>query len=164
MRDLKPALSPADFPNPQDVAEWTGFEHLQKTLSGEVAAPLIAGLLNFRLESIEPGRAVFRGIPTFQSSNPMGTTHGGWYGAILDSVMACAVMSKIGKGEVYTTLEYKVNIVRPVPAGMEVEAVSVAGHVGRTTGIADAELRGVEDGKLYATASTTCMRVPVPAP
>ena len=159
MRDLKPALSPADFPKHADGAEWTGLEYLQKTLTGEVAAPPIAGLMNFRLESVENGRAVFRGIPKFESANPMGTTHGGWYGAILDSAMACAIMSKTGKGQSYTTLEYKINIVRPVPEGMEVEAVSVAGHVGRTTGVADVELRGLEDGKLYATGSTTCLRI-----
>jgi uncharacterized protein (TIGR00369 family) len=159
MRDLKPARSPKDFPKHEDVAKWTGLEYLQKTITGEVAAPPIAGLMNFRLEAIEEGRAVFRGIPKFESANPMGTTHGGWYGAVLDSAMACAIMSKTGKGQSYTTLEYKVNIIRPVPEGMEVEAISVAGHVGRATGVADAELRGLADGKLYATASTTCMRI-----
>ena len=73
--------------------------------------------------------------------------------------MACAIMSKIGKGQSYTTLEYKINIVRPVPESMEVEAVSIAGHVGRTTGVANAEVRGLDDNRLYATASTTCMRI-----
>jgi uncharacterized protein (TIGR00369 family) len=113
--------------------------------------------MNIALHAIEFGKATFRGIPKFASFNPGGTVHGGWYGAIMDSVMACAIMSRAGKGQNFTTLEYKVNIVRPVPEGMEVEAVSVAGHVGRTTGVADAELRGVENGKLYATASTTCL-------
>ena len=159
MRDLKSAQSHADLPKPEDTANWTGLEYLQKTISGEVVAPPIAGLMNFRLEAIEEGRAVFRGIPKFESANPMGTTHGGWYGAILDSAMACAIMSKIGKGQSYTTLEYKINIVRPVPESMEVEAVSIAGHVGRTTGIANAELWGLDDKRLYATASTTCMRI-----
>ena len=158
MRDLKYAKTPDDLPGPEQK-EWTGLEYLQKTLDGEVAAPPIAGLMNFRLEAVEFGRAVFRGIPQYAAFNPGGTTHGGWYGAILDSTMACAIMSKTGKGELYTTLEYKVNIIRPVPEGMEVEAVSVASHVGRATGVADAELRGVENGKLYATGSTTCLRV-----
>ena len=158
MRDLKSAVTPEDLPGAEQ-AEWTGLEYLQKTLTGEVAAPPIAGLMNFRLEAIELGRATFRGIPKYAAFNPGGTVHGGWYGAILDSTMACAIMSKAGKGQTYTTLEYKVNIVRPVPEGMEVEAISVASHVGRATGVANAELRGVEDGKLYATGSTTCMRV-----
>jgi len=50
-------------------------------------------------------------------------------------------------------------MVRIVPAGMEVDVIGTAGHVGRKTGIADAEMRGVEDGKLYATGSTTCLRI-----
>jgi uncharacterized protein (TIGR00369 family) len=71
--------------------------------------------------------------------------------------MACAVMTKVPKGSVYTTLEYKINILRPIPLGMEVEAIGVAQHVGRSTGIANGEIRGVEDGRLYATGSTTCI-------
>jgi len=83
-----------------------------------------------------------------------------WVGAggtILDSAMACAVMSSVPKGSVYTTLEYKVNIIRPVPLGMEVDCIGVTDHVGRSTGIAHGEVRGVENGKLYATGSTTCI-------
>ena len=30
-------------------------------------------------------------------------------------------------------------------------------HAGRSTGVATGEIRGVEDGKLYATGSTTCI-------
>jgi len=37
------------------------------------------------------------------------------------------------------------------------EAIGTAQHVGRSTGIAIGEIRGVEDGKLYATGSTTCI-------
>ena len=159
MRDLSYAKTPEDLPSREDAAQWTGLEYLQKTLTGEVLAPPIGGLMNFRLEAVEFGRAVFRGIPRFDAVNPSGTPHGGWYGALLDSVMATAIMSRSGKGQTYTTLEYKVNIIRPVPLGMEVEAVSTAHHVGRTTGVADAILRGVEDGKVYATGSTTCMRI-----
>ncbi len=157
MRETRFAQKPEDLPTPAQAAQWTGLEYLQKTIAGEVAAPPIAGLMNFRLHNVELGGATFRGIPQFSAFNPGGTPHGGWYGAIMDSAMACAIMSKAGKGQNYTTLEYKVNIVRPVPEGMEVEVVSTASHVGRTTGVADAEMRGVENGKLYATASTTCI-------
>ena len=41
--------------------------------------------------------------------------------------------------------------------GLEVEALAWVQHVGRSTGVAAAEVRGVEDGKLYATGSTTCI-------
>jgi len=46
---------------------------------------------------------------------------------------------------------------REIPLGMTVEAVGEAQHTGRSTGVAIGEVRGVEDGKLYATGLTTCM-------
>ena len=67
------------------------------------------------------------------------------------------VLTVVPRGHVFTTLEYKVNITRAIPIGMEVEAVAVLQHSGRTTGVADCEIRGVADGKVYATASTTCI-------
>ena len=71
--------------------------------------------------------------------------------------MACAVMTKVPQGSVYTTLEYKVNIIRPIPLGLEILAEGIASHAGRSTGVAEGTIRGVEDGKLYATGSTTCI-------
>jgi uncharacterized protein (TIGR00369 family) len=135
----------------------SGLEFMQAILDGRVAGPPIAGVFDYRLETVEDGRVIFRGAPRFAFSNPMGTVHGGWYGTLLDSCMACAVMTKLPRGAVYTTLEYKVNITRPVPDGTEIRAIGTAQHVGRTTGVANAEMRGVADGKLYATGSTTCI-------
>jgi len=72
--------------------------------------------------------------------------------------MACAVQTTLPVGTAYTTLEYKVNIVRPVfPDTQEFDAIGEVDHVGRRTGVAFGELRGVEDGKLYAKGSTTCL-------
>jgi uncharacterized protein (TIGR00369 family) len=87
----------------------------------------------------------------------MGTVHGGWYGTLLDSAMACAVMTAVPKGSTYTTLEYKVNVTRALPPGTEIEAVGTVSHAGRSTGVAEGAIRGVLDGKLYATGSTTCL-------
>ncbi len=113
--------------------------------------------MNFRVTEVEPGRVVFEGTPDFAHTNPMGAPHGGWYGTLLDSCMACAVMTTVPKGSFYTTLEYQVNITRAVPLGDQ----------GRRRGGRPArrpldrrgpgELRGVEDGTLYATGSTTCL-------
>ena len=36
-------------------------------------------------------------------------------GTLLDSAMACAVMTMVPRGSVYTTLEYKINILRSIP-------------------------------------------------
>ena len=70
---------------------------------------------------------------------------------------ACAVMTTVPRGSYYTTLEYKVNITRALPLGREVLAIGTVDHGGRSTGVASGEIRGAEDGKLYATGSTTCL-------
>ena len=43
------------------------------------------------------------------------------------------------------------------PLGMTIDCTGVVDHAGRSTGIAHGEIRGVEDGKLYATGTTTCI-------
>lgn len=151
------ATSIADLPTPEQILSMSGLEFMQGVLDGTVPHPPIGPTLNYHLNSVEDGRVTFRGTPQFEHTNPMGTVHGGWYGTLMDSCLACAVMTKVPKGSIYTTLEYKVNILRPIPLGTEVEAIGWTDHVGRSTGVAKGELRGVEDGKLYATGSTTCI-------
>ena len=151
------AETPADLPKPDQVLSMSGLEFMQKVLTGQISGPPIAGVLNYHLHEVAEGRVVFRGTPEFQHANPMAAVHGGWYGTVLDSCMACAVMTMVPQGSVYTTLEYKVNITRPIPLGTEVEAIGTVQHAGRSTGVANGEVRGVKDGKLYATGSTTCI-------
>ena len=155
------AQKPDDLLSLAEVLEMSGLEMMQGILDGRHPGPPISQTLGYRLHAISEGRAVFRGAPEFSVTNPMGTVHGGWYGTLLDSAMACAVMTMVPKGSVYTTLEYKINIIRPIPLGMEIDCIGEVDHAGRSTGIAHGEIRGIEDGKLYATGSTTCIIMPM---
>lgn len=145
------------LPGPEVTASMSGLDFMRGVLDGTLPGPPIGQALNYHLNSVEDGRMAFRGTPLLDHCNPMGTVHGGWYGTLLDSAMAYAVMTRVPKGSVYTTLEYKVNILRPIPLGAEIEATAEIQHAGRSTGISNGEIRGVEDGKLYATGSTTCI-------
>ena len=140
-----------------DITDKSGLELMQAVLNGEIPGAPIARTLGFAPYSVEAGKVIFRGTPNEGATNPHGGVHGGWYGTLLDSCMACAVWTKVPAGSTYTTLEYKVNIIRPIKLGTQIEAIGLADHVGRSTGIAHGEIRGVEDGKLYATGSTTCI-------
>lgn len=135
----------------------SGLELMLAMIAGELPPPPICQPMGYTLTEASDGRAVFRGTPTKEYTNPMGTVHGGWYGTLLDSALACAVLTKIPAGSTYTTLEYKVNIVKPIPVGMEIEAIAETEHVGRSTGIASGRIVGVKDGRIYATGSTTCI-------
>jgi len=157
------ANSSEDLLTLAQTLDMTGLAFMQGILSGDHPAPPIGRTLNYRLHEAGAGRIVFRGAPQFEHCNPLGTVHGGWYGTLLDSAMACAVMTELPKGRVYTTLEYKINILRPIPLDMVVDCTGVTDHVGRSTGIAHGQITGVEDGKLYATGSTTCI-IMAPAP
>lgn len=151
------AKSIDDLPSLATTLSMSGLEFMQGILKGDIARPPISALLNYTLDTVETGRVIFRGTPDFAHTNPMGGVHGGWYGTLLDSCMACAVMTMVPKGSFYTTLEYKVNLTRAIPLGTEIIAIGEIDHAGRTTGVAHGEIRGADDDKLFATGSTTCL-------
>ncbi|MEB8388244.1 PaaI family thioesterase [Rhodobacteraceae bacterium KMM 6894] len=166
MNDRRIATRLEDLADLEDLRTRSGLEFMQDLIAGNLAAPPIGATLNFWPVLAAKGQVDFEGTPNFEACNPMRGVHGGWYGAILDSCMACAVMTCVPKGRVYTTLEFKINITRAAPIGMALRATGLVTHAGRTTGVATGEVRGIEDGKLYATGSTTCiiMDAPPPAP
>jgi uncharacterized protein (TIGR00369 family) len=151
------AASPAELLSLPDTLKLSGLEFMQAILDGTNPGPPIGQTMGYSLHAVSDGSATFRGAPEFNMTNPLGTVHGGWYGTLLDSAMACAVMTKVPRGSVYTTLEYKINILRAIPLGMVIDCEGVIDHVGRSTGVAHGRITGVEDGKLYATGSTTCI-------
>lgn len=135
----------------------SGLEFLRKLVSGEVPAPPMADLMDIRLVEVDRGRAVFAGIPGEFQFNLLGTVHGGMAATMLDSALGCCVNSCLEAGDVYTTLELKVNYVRPLTldTGL-VRAIGTILHVGRTTAVAEGRLVDAAD-KLYAYASCTCL-------
>ncbi|MBV1867787.1 MAG: PaaI family thioesterase [Marinosulfonomonas sp.] len=157
MRAPKAKITPDDLIDPAQLLTMSGLEFMQGVHDGTLSGPPIAQSMGFWTDEVEDGRIVMRAVAEFSHCNPTGAVHGGWYGTLLDSCMACAVMTKVPKGSFYTTLEYKVNITRSVPLGTEVVATGIVQHAGRTTGVANGELRGATDGRLYATGSTTCI-------
>ena len=154
--------SPDEFPGPEAIRGLSGLEQMRRIASGEFPGAPIAGLIGYGLVEVEEGRVVFEGTPRFDLYNPLGSVHGGWFGVLLDSCMGCAVHSALPTGRSYTTLEYKVNILRAATA--ETGAIRAEGravHVGRRT--ATAEGRMVDaDGRLYATGTTTCLVFEIP--
>jgi len=151
-------MTGAPLPFDRDrLVSMPGLDYVRAMLAGEIAPAPMFGTMNMRLVAVEPGRVTFRATPGPAHGNVTGTIHGGWYGALLDSAMGLAVMTTVPAGSVHTTLEYKVNIVRPARPGLALEAVGWLQHGGGRTGVSAGEVRGVEDGKLYATGSTTCI-------
>lgn len=121
---------------------------------GEVGAP-VADLVGFRPTSIEVGKAVFELEAGPQHANPMGTLHGGVLCDVADAAMGVAYASTLADGESFTTLELKINFLRPFRSGTLVATARMV-KTGRTIGLAECDVTD-SDGRLIARATSTCM-------
>ncbi len=131
-------------------------EVFRKMVARELPAPPIGESFDFLLNEIGNGRAVFEGKPHAKFYNPLGTIHGGFICTLLDSAMACAIHSTLDAGKGSTSVEIKVNFVRPIfEKTGSLKAVGEVINVGKQIASADGKLIG-EDGKLYAHGTTTC--------
>ena len=141
----------------------SGIAFLQAMMSGKFPAPPICEALDFILVEVEPGRAVFEGIPRNGFRNPLGTIHGGWMSTILDSALGCAVHSTLKAGQGFTTVDLAVSFVRAVHESTgklrcEAKVIHAGGRIATAEGrLVDAE------GKLYAHGTTTCLVMQIPA-
>ena len=145
----------------EEIADISGLEMLQRLAAGDLPRPPIGATLNFDPETVEHGRVIFAGTPLFDHYNPIGTVHGGWIAAMLDSALGCAVHSTLAAGSAYTTVEIKVNYLRPVTTATgRMRAEGKVIHVGRSFATAEATLTD-EAGKLYAHGTTTCAIFPL---
>ncbi len=126
--------------------------------------PPIAELMGFDIEEVGEGRVVFGVQPQEYHYNPIGVVHGGLAATLLDSAMGCAVHSLLPEGRAYTTLELKVNFVRPLKHDIgRVRAIGKVIHMGGKVATAEGSIVD-EAGKLYAHATTTCLLMNVSAP
>ena len=138
------------------LSHLSGVEQLRLSFLADRDTAPIARTLDYRMTEVEEGRVVFEGTPTLAVYNPIGTVHGGWMATLLDSACACAVHSMLRPGQAYTTLEIKTVFHRALTEGVPVRAEGRIIQMGRRAGFAEADLRGI-DGKLYATATSTCL-------
>ncbi len=119
----------------------SGVERLQMVVDGKLPGPPMARLMDIRIVEVANGRAVFAGTPAEFHYNPIGVVHGGYAATILDSAMGCAVHSTLEAGDVYTTLELKMNFLRPLTlATGPLRAVATVINAGRTTALAEGRL------------------------
>jgi uncharacterized protein (TIGR00369 family) len=134
----------------------TGLATLRAILDGTLPRAPISDTLAFDLIEANEGLARFRGHPTERHGNPMGQVHGGWAATLLDSAMGSAVMTTLGEGESYGTVDLIVHLVRPVTLASG-PLVAEGRIVHRGKRIATAEGRLVDArGALVAHGTTTC--------
>lgn len=127
----------------------------QLMLEGALPPPPIAELIGFKLVSMGSGKAVIELEADQRHTNPMGTLHGGVLCDISDAAMGMAYASTLKEGETFTTLELKINFLKPVwKARLRAEGRVV--DAGGTIGLVKCDVVD-EKGRLIASAGSTCM-------
>ena len=133
----------------------TMLDAIRQVARGEAPPPPVATLIGFRLASVEPGRAVVELKADERHANPMGTVHGGVLCDVADGAMGIAYATGLEEGETFTTLELKINFLRPVWRGTLTASRRVV-SAGRTVGLVECDVHD-EKERLVARATSTCM-------
>jgi uncharacterized protein (TIGR00369 family) len=135
----------------------SGLAFLQRLIDGSHPPPPFSRTTGIYLTSVSEGRAVFAGMPSAEFLNPIGTIHGGWISALLDSAMACAVHTTLKPGQGYTSVEMKINFVRPIlPSSGALTCEGSLIHRGSTLATSEGKLLDAS-GKLLAHGTETCI-------
>jgi uncharacterized protein (TIGR00369 family) len=124
-------------------------------LAGVVPMPPVARLVGFRLVSAEPEQVVFEMEVDERHTNPMGTLHGGILCDVADAAMGVAYLSGLSDEESFTTLELKINFLRPFWKGRLTATGKIVSR-GRTVGLAECTIVDDRD-RLIAKATSTCL-------
>ena len=140
-----------------EMAKMPGIDFVRAIFEGrQPQPPIMQGVKPFDC-TVEPGVAVLHATPSLQHYNPIGSVHGGFAAAMLDSACGCAVHSKLSPAQAYTTLELKISFIRALSADVgPVHAEGIVLSVGRRVGFSEAKITDA-DGRLYASASSTCL-------
>ena len=130
-------------------------EKLRAVVRGEAPLAPIAELIPFQLTAISEERATIETEVGPQHANPLGTLHGGILCDIADAAMGLAYASMLLEGESFTTIELKINFLKPIWTG-RLRAEGRVVKRGRTVGLVESDVFDTK-GSLVARASSTCM-------
>jgi uncharacterized protein (TIGR00369 family) len=138
----------------------TGLDFLQRIIAGEYPNVPIGDTLNFRITEVESGRVVLAGNPDMRSYNLLGTVHGGWAASILDTAMALAAMSALDENNRHTTLDIRINYLRPITLETgELRAEGTLIQGGRRVAYCEGKLTDAA-GKLLCHGTSSCLIFP----
>jgi uncharacterized protein (TIGR00369 family) len=133
----------------------TLMEAIQRIIRGEAPNAPVGRLIGFKIVEAEVGRVVVELDADERHANPMGTVHGGVLCDIADAAMGMAYASGLPEGESFTTLELKINYLKPVWRS-RLRATGKVVKAGQTVGLVECDILD-DKGSLVARASSTCL-------
>ena len=128
---------------------------LQAVMDGRAKPPRISMTLGMKLVKLSEGSATMTMAVGRRFHNPMGTLHGGIMTDLADAAMGIATVSTLADDETFTTLELKMNFLRPVVEGVITGEGTVL-HRGRKIVLSEAVVRD-DEGRLVAKGTATQM-------
>ena len=127
-------------------------------IAGEVEPPPVSSLVGFRMTEADEGRVVMELEVEERHTSPPGSAHGGILCDVADAAMGCAYGTLLEDTDTWTTVELKINYLRPAWPGAHLRAEARVVNVGRTLALTECDVTNGE-GKLVARASSTLMRL-----
>ncbi|RNB84866.1 PaaI family thioesterase [Brevibacillus fluminis] len=127
----------------------------RKTITGGIQASPVEQLLGIKPITIDPGQVLFEMEATEIHSNPQGTLNGGITSTLADIAMGVAFGTTLLPEESFTTIELKINFLKPVWNGT-IRAEAKVMKKGQTVGFIDCSVFD-ENQSLVAFATSTCM-------
>ena len=108
--------------------------------------------MGLRITAAADGRSTTKLAVTEALYNPNRVLHGGALFSMADNGMGAALFTQLAAGESCSTIEIKINFLRPVTEGELVCETAVV-HKGRTTAVLESTI--LNDGKMVARAQGT---------
>ena len=144
--------------SPLGTPQSSGKAYLEGVLDGTFPQAPAAKLIGYRLAEVEKGRVVFRLKPSEEHLNPFGTVHGGILTTILDSAMTASVLSAVDTGFGCSTIEIKVNFIRPINKySGTIESEGQIVHLGKKIATAQAWVYDAERNLCALAMSTVAV-------
>lgn len=136
----------------------TRLEEFQKIIDGELPPPPVGDLIGLRFTAVAKGRATFELDAGPRHASPLGTVHGGILCDLADAAMGCAYASQLEDDESFTTLELKINFLKPVWEGT-LRADATVLKAGRRVGLSECKVVDRHDSLVaYATSTLVTLR------
>lgn len=138
------------------VSQISGLEYLKSIKENRISPPPVANLVGYKIYEVDNGYAAFELDPAEYHYNPFATVHGGILSTLLDTSMTASVLSTLPMGFSCTTIEIKVNFIRPVTAEtgvLKCEARPM--HIGKNLATVEGKIKD-NSGVLHAHGVSTC--------
>jgi uncharacterized protein (TIGR00369 family) len=94
-------------------------------------------LVGYQVEDFRPGYGKTSLLIQEKHISPAGVCHGGAISTLVDFSMGCALVTQLQKGQLCSTIEFKINYLSPVTLGEKIFCEAKTKFMGRSHAVLD---------------------------